>query len=157
MGKRGRRRRRKQLTSVGGSLTMTPRVDARGESFRIQSKEAKDPRDRWEVWYSCKKHGHESAGKMAWEYFQKALAGRIGKEVEEKNDYEYLSSVLGVEAWRAGLVGGEICASAENRERERREQISKLLLWEKAQGQPNTTGIGWIPIRRIQDEVQQGI
>ena len=129
-----KRERQKQLTAVGGSLTMTHRVDARGESFRIQSKEAKDPRDRGEVWYSCKKHGHEAAGKMAWEYFQKALAGRIGKGAQEKNDYDYLSSVLGGEAWRAGLVGEEICVSAMNRERERRGRFSKLLLWERVQG-----------------------
>ena len=113
---------------------MTRRADARGESFRIQSKEANGPRDRWEARYSCKKHGHEAAGGMAWEYFQKALAGRIGKEVEEKNDYDYLSGVLGGEARRAGLVGGEICVSAMNRERERRGQIKKLLLGEGAQG-----------------------
>ena len=120
----------------------------------MQSKEAKDPRDRWEVWYSCKKHGREIAGRMAWEYFQKALAGRIGKEVEEKNDYDYLSCLLGGESWKAGKIGGEISASPANLERDRREQIDGPPLWERAQGQPNIAGIEWTPVRRFQDELQ---
>ena len=145
---------RKQVTAAGGSLTMTHRVDARGESFRIPSKEAKDPRGRREARYSCEEHGRGITGRTAWDYFQKALAGRKGKEVEEKNDFDYLSCLLGGKSWKAGKVGGEICASPANLERDRREQIDGPPLWERAQGQPNIAGIEWTPVRRFQDELQ---
>ena len=48
-------------------------------------------------------------------------------------------------------------ASPAGLERDRRAQMSKLLAWERTQGQPNIAGIEWTPVRRIRDELQQGI
>ena len=50
---------------------------------------------------------------------------------------------------------GEIRTGPIGQERGWREQVIKLLLWERVRGQPNITGIGWTPARRIQDELQQ--
>ena len=96
--------------SAGGNLTMTHRVDPRGESFRIQSKEDGGPEERWEVRFSCKRYGHKEAGRQAWNYFWGALEGCLGEVKGKKNDYDFLKEALGRESWQAGKLGeDEIC------------------------------------------------
>ena len=87
---------------VGGNLTLTHKVDPRGETFHVRPREGPRQGDRWEVWWSCKKRGRDEAGRLACEYFLEALKGQGGERIEEKNDYQYLREVLGEVSWEVG-------------------------------------------------------